>query len=108
MVFADESSTPEGRAELEELFHATAAAYDDGTVSSVEMGRGLLARPDLLSRFTGLDADSSTRLSALCMVGRFDVWVLNMFRRLGIRDEDYLTCDQFVAQCCGAAPEASF
>jgi len=96
VLLSDELATAEGEMTLKELFD-TIGTDEDGRVWLGDWSAALIARPDLLARFTGLDSEASMRFKAFFMTGRFQIWMSKTFRRLGLSEDDDVTWDEFRA-----------
>lgn len=94
VTLGDALSTPEGEEELRAVFDIINPDVD-GRVSLRTWGQTLIANPDVLARFTGLEASTSPRFTAFFMLGRVDTWMAKIFRRLGLREDDYVTWEEF-------------
>lgn len=93
---ADALCTEEGELELKAIFD-TIEPEPDGRIPLREFGFALKDYPESLARFTGLDANTSTRFTAFFMTGRVNAWLVKIFRRLGFNEDDYVNWDEFCA-----------
>lgn len=96
VMLSDALATPEGELELKELFDLI-EPDEDGRILLGEFGIVLKESEDVLSRYLGLDANTSTRFRAFFMTGRVDTWIGKTFRRLGFHEDDVISWDEFIA-----------
>ena len=92
----DVLSTMEGEAEIKQYFDSL-PVDEDGRVLVNDFQDLIKTNHDLLFRITGLDANASPRFRAFSMVGRFNAWIREVFRRLGLTDSDRVTWEEFMA-----------